>query len=134
MPNTLPLPAGPLREFRWTKKVADLVLKENQDFQRMVSFENLSKKMLLVTAISNPARLDAFLPANVVGKIYMTDHAYFDESFLKEQMQKYEASSLLVTQKDAVKMKDFKLPLSLMKLKLEIKEKIFTEVNHYIHN
>jgi len=133
IPNTLPLPAGPLREFGWTKKVADLVLKEAQDFQRVVSFENLSEKMLLVTAISNPARLDAFLPANVVGKIYMPDHAYFDESFLKEQIQSYGATTLLVTQKDAVKMRDFKLPLSLMKLKLEITDKVFTEVNHYIN-
>jgi tetraacyldisaccharide 4'-kinase len=134
MPNSLPLPAGPLREFQWTKRVADLVLKEERDFKRVVSFENLSEKMLLVTAISNPARLDAFLPDNVVGKVYLEDHAYFDESFLKEQMQKYGATTLLVTQKDAVKMQDFKLPLSLMKLKLEITDKVFTEVNHYINH
>lgn len=134
MQNTLPLPAGPLREFSWTKKVADLVLKDSQDFQRKVSFENLSEKMLLVTAISNPRRLDAFLPDNVVGKVYMEDHAYFDEAVLKEQMQSYGAKRLLVTQKDAVKMRDFKLPLSLMKLELEITDKVFREVNHYIND
>ena len=132
MPNTLPLPAGPLREFAWTKGYADLVLKEDQNFKRVVSFENLSEKMLLVTAISNPARLNAFLPENVVGKIYFDDHAYFDETLLKEEMKKYGADTLLVTQKDVVKMKHFKLPLSLMKLKLEISDKVFTEVNHYI--
>ncbi len=132
MPNTLPFPAGPLREFAWTKKYADLVLKEDRDFKRVVSFENLSEKMLLVTAISNPARLDVFLPENIVGKIYFDDHAYFDEGSLKEKMKKYGADTLLVTQKDIVKMKHFQLPLSLMKLKLEISGKVFTEVNHYI--
>ena len=132
MPNTLPLPAGPLREFAWTKGYADLVLKEDQNFKRVVSFENLSEKMLLVTAISNPARLNAFLPENVVGKIYFDDHAYFDETLLKEEMKKYGADTLLVTQKDVVKMKHFKLPLSLMKLKLEISDKVFTKVNDYI--
>lgn len=133
MPNTLPLPAGPLREFIWTKRYADLVLKEDRDFKRVVSFENLSEKMLLVTAISNPARLDAYLPENIVGKIYFDDHAYFDEASLKEEMKKYGADTLLVTQKDIVKMKHFKLPLSLMKLKLEITDKVFTQVNHYIN-
>ena len=132
MPNNLPLPAGPLREFAWTKQYADLVLKEDRDFKRVVSFENLSEKMLLVTAISNPARLDTFLPENIVGKIYFDDHVYFDEDSLKEEMKKYSADTLLVTQKDVVKMKHFKLPLSLMKLKLEISDKVFTEVNHYI--
>ncbi|SFV61287.1 Tetraacyldisaccharide 4'-kinase [hydrothermal vent metagenome] len=132
MPNTLPFPAGPLREFAWTKYYADSILKEDSDFKRVVFFENLSKRMLLVTAISNPARLDAFLPENVVGKVYLEDHAYFDESFLEKQMQRYGATTLLVTQKDAVKMCNFKLPLSLMKLKLEIQNEIQTQVDAYV--
>ncbi len=132
MPNTLPLPAGPLREFDWTKKYADLVLKEDEDFTRVVSFENLSEKMLLVTAISNPARLDAFLPENIVGKIYLDDHAYFDETSLKEEMTKYGAHTLLVTQKDMVKMQHFKLPLSVMKLKLDISGRVFVSVDAYL--
>jgi len=132
IPNILPFPAGPLREFSWTKKVANLVLKEDEDFKRIVTFENLSAKMLLVTAISNPARLDAFLPSGVVGKIFMPDHAYFDEVFLKQQMQHYGATTLLVTQKDAVKMREFALPLSLMKLKLTIDNSVFKKINHYV--
>jgi tetraacyldisaccharide 4'-kinase len=44
------------------------------------------------------------------------------------------ASSLLVTQKDAVKMKAFTLPLSLMKLKLELNDALFIEVDRYIKN
>ena len=132
LPNTLAFPSGPLREFSWTKRYADVVLKEEKDFKRVVTFENLSEKMLLVTAISNPSRLDAFLPENVVGKLYFDDHAYFDEASLREEMKRFGADTLLVTQKDAVKMKGFKLSLSVMKLKLEIKNEILTQVNAYV--
>jgi len=132
--NTLPFPAGPLREFAFTKRYADMVAKEEREFKRVVEYENLSDRMLLVTAISNPKRLDAYLPQGVVGSIYLEDHAYFDEDILKAQMLAHGASSLLVTQKDAVKMKAFKLPLSLMKLKLELDDALFIEVDRYIKN
>ena len=131
-PNTLPFPAGPQREFTFTRRYANIVAKERQSFKRVVEYENLSDKMLLVTAISNPSRLNSYLPEGVVGKIYLEDHAYFNENELKAQMLAYDAKSLLVTQKDAVKMQDFKLPLSLMKLKLEIDDALFMEVDRYI--
>ena len=130
--NYLPLPAGAFREFYLSNRYADIVAKEGEDFVRKVSFENLRSKMLLVTAISNPDRLDKYLPDGVVQKVYLQDHAYFEEEPLKEHMQECGAESLLVTQKDAVKMQDFKLPLSKMKLKLEIKNEIFIQIDEYI--
>jgi len=133
-PNTLPFPAGPQREFTFTKRYANIVAKEKKLFNRVVEYENLSDKMLLVTAISNPSRLDSYLPKGVVGKVYLEDHAYFNENALKGQMLSYGAKSLLVTQKDAVKMQEFKLPLSLMKLKLEVDETLFMEIDRYIKN
>lgn len=132
MPNTLPFPAGPLREFSFSKRYAELIVKEEKDFKRVVTYENLSDKMLLVTAISNPTRLDDYLPKGVVGHIYLDDHAYFNEANLEAKMLAVGASSLLVTQKDAVKMQDFKLPLSLMKLELEINDEVLTSVDRYI--
>ena len=134
IPNTLPFPAGPLREFAFTKLYADVIAKEEKMFKRVVEYENLSDTMLLVTAISNPSRLDVYLPSGIVGKIYLEDHAYFNENELKAQMLAYGAKSLLVTQKDAVKMQEFKFPLSLMKLKLEVDDALFTEVDRYIEN
>jgi len=131
-PNTLPFPAGPLREFACTKRYADSIAKENETFKRVVTYENLKPKMLLVTAISNPKRLDAYLPEGVVEKVYLEDHAYFDEARLQEKMLACGAESLLVTQKDAVKMQTFKLPLSLMKLELEIDDALWVEVDKYI--
>jgi tetraacyldisaccharide 4'-kinase len=130
--NYLPFPAGAFREFWFNKKYADIVAKEGESFERQVHFENLTSKMLLVTAISNPIRLDSYLPEGIVQKVYLEDHAYFEEEKLKILLSKYEAQSLLVTEKDRVKMQGFKLPISEMKLKLEIKETIYTQVNEYI--
>ncbi len=130
--NYLPFPAGAFREFWFNKKYADIVAKEGESFERQVDFEDLTQKMLLVTAISNPSRLDSYLPEGVVEKVYLEDHAYFEEEKLKILLSKYEVQSLLVTEKDRVKMQGFKLPISEMKLKLEIKENIFTQVDEYI--
>ena len=130
--NYLPFPSGAFREFAFASRHADIVVKENKDFRREVRFENLTSKMLLVTAISNPKRLEAFLPEGIVEKVILPDHAYFNEEILRAKMNDTEATSLLVTQKDRVKMKDFKLTLSLMKLELHINKEICDAVNTYI--
>ena len=130
--NYLPFPAGAFREFWFNKKYADIVAKEGESFRREVAYENLSSRMLLVTAISNPGRLDKYLPEGVVHKVYLEDHAYFEEEMLEKLLSEYGAQTLLVTQKDMVKMGGFKLPISQMKLKLEIKESIFMQVEEYI--
>ena len=130
--NTLPFPSGAFREFSFSSKYADIVAKEDNSFTRNVSFENLTSKMLLVTAISNPQRLDSYLPEGIVHKVYLEDHAYFEVEVLQKLLEQYKATSLLVTQKDAVKMQNFKLPLSHMKLKLDIEDEVFSEVDHYV--
>lgn len=130
--NHYVFPSGPFREFFSQRKYADSIAKEGIDFLRQVEFVDVTEKMLLITAISNPTRLDAYLPANVVGKIYLKDHAYFDESALQELLKTHKALSILCTSKDRVKMKGFKLPISEMKLKLEIKNEIFTQIDEYI--
>ena len=130
--NTLPFPAGPFREFSFVKRFADLVLIENRDFRRRVFYRGLSEKMLLATAISHPERLEPFLPDGVISRYYLPDHAYFDENKLKGLMLDCGADSLLVTQKDAVKMEDFKLRLSIMELELTIDSDILKEIDRYI--
>ena len=130
--NYLPFPAGAFREFYFNRKYADIIAKEGDDFKRVVSFEDLSERMVLVTAISNPARLDKYLPEGVVEKVYLEDHAYFDEKTLKTILEEHNASSLLCTSKDKVKIQDFKLPISEMKLKLEIKNEIFIKIDDYL--
>ena len=130
--NYLPFPAGAFREFYFNRKYADVIVKEDDDFKRVVSFEDLRERMVLVTAISNPARLDRYLPEGVVEKVYLEDHAYFNEQILKTILEEHTASSVLCTSKDKVKMEGFKLAISEMKLKLEIKNEIFIKIEDYI--
>ena len=132
--NYMPFPAGPFREFFFMKRFADLSLYEEIDFKRVVTVENITKKMLLATAISNPQRLKPFLPKGIVGEYYLEDHAFFNENELKKKMLEVDATSLLVTQKDEVKMQGFKLPLSVMQLELEIKNEILEKIDRYIKN
>jgi len=130
--NYLPFPSGGFREFYFDRVYANLVLKEGEDYHRVVEYENLTQSMMLTTAISNPKRLDKYLPKGVVDRYILEDHAYFDEEVLKEQMKAKNITSLLVTQKDAVKLSDFKLPLSIMKLKLEIRNSVYESIDKYI--
>ena len=130
--NPFPFPAGPFREFSFDRRYADIVLKENENFRRIVTYENLSEKMLLLTAISHPDRLDPYLPKGVVSKYYLSDHSYFDEGDINKRMQECGAESLLVTQKDMVKMEGFKLRISIMKLELDIDDFVFQKIDSYI--
>ncbi len=132
LPNILPFPAGPFREFFFVKYLADMVLKEGKDFNRVVETDTLKSPVLLVTAIANPKRLDPYLPSEVVGKYYLEDHAYFDEKILEKKMKEAGAGSLLVTQKDAVKMAGFKLPIVEMRLKLSIDREKMAKIDKYI--
>jgi len=130
--NYYTFPSGPFREFVGTRRKADVIAKEGKAFTRHVSIENASDRMVLVTAISNPKRLDTYLPKNVVKKIYYDDHAYFDEAVLQKILEENQASSILCTSKDRVKMQGFKLAISEMKLELEIKNEIWTQVDAYV--
>lgn len=130
--NYYTFPAGPFREFFGTRSKADIIAKEFKEFSRVVHTEDITERMVLVTAISNPQRLDAYLPDGIVNKVYYEDHAYFDESILQKLLEENHATSILCTSKDRVKMHHFKLPISEMKLKLEIKKEIFTRVDSYI--
>ncbi len=128
--STLPLPSGPFREFAFTKRFADLCLTEDREFRRKVTITNPTQKMLLVTAIANPKRLEPYLP-EVVEKIYFPDHAYFDARQLRDLLRKHEAESILCTQKDLVKMDD-SLPLSVLQLQLEIEKGVYETIDRYI--
>ena len=132
--NPLPFPAGPFREYSFMKRYADLLLRENRDYKRKIFYSNLGRKMLLVTAISHPERLNPYLPDGVVSRYYLPDHAYFNEEMLEKMMLDRGADSLLVTRKDAVKMEGFKLPLSIIELELEINSTYWEVIGHYIQS
>ena len=73
-----------------------------------------------------------YLPKGLIAQIYLEDHAYFDEDELQELLLKHKATSILCTSKDIVKMDGFKLEISEMKLKLEIRKDVFVQCDEYI--
>ena len=131
--NSFCLPSGPFREPKSFEKFASLILQENIDFKREVKIKNPTKRMILITAISKPKRLDSFLP-KVVEKIYFPDHYNFKKEEIVKLIYKYNASSILTTQKDAVKMEKFNLPLSILELEIKIEEKILKKCDDFIYN
>lgn len=125
------LPSGMYREWRGAYGEADLIVSEGVDYIREVGIENPTERMLLVTAIANPMRLDEFLPS-VVGKVYYPDHSKFDFEELQREFLKHQATSLLVTSKDAVKLEGINLPLSLLQLRLQITSGVIAKIDSYL--
>jgi len=119
--NNFCLPSGPYRERLWSGKDAK-VLREDVDFFRKVTLKDATPKMALVTAIARPQRLDKYLPEDIVAKHYFEDHHSYTKEELQKILQEDEATSLLVTYKDYVKIQGFGLPLSLLDLEVKVKE------------
>ncbi len=130
-PNGFCLPAGPYRLPKFFKKEADLVVVEGRDFKRRVHIKNPSKKMVLLTSIANPKRLEPYIPKNTV-KYSFEDHHRFSYKEIKEIYDKERPDTFLVTIKDFVKLKEFPFSYSLLKLSMDIDESIFEKIDGYI--
>ena len=114
-----------------------IVLQEGVDFVRKVTVQNPSEKMLLLSGIANPSRLEEFLQnhaQNIVAKITLKDHARFDKNQVKKWLDSTNATSILTTQKDAVKLESFGFPLSIMKLDLEVSKEALKPIINYLQH
>ncbi len=131
--NRFCLPAGPFREPPSYYRKADLVAVENVDYTRKVHIANRSDRMVLVTAIARPQRLEKFVPA-FIERVFFPDHYRFQERELAKILREYNADSILTTEKDAVKMEQFRVDLSILKLEIELSPKIIEAVKRYIAN
>ncbi|MBU0721083.1 tetraacyldisaccharide 4'-kinase [bacterium] len=127
--NNSCLPSGPFRERLWSSKRA-IVLKEEEDFKRVVELKNKSAKMSLVTAIARPSRLDTYLP-DVVKKHYFEDHHSFEKEELDAILSADGTDSILVTYKDFVKVESFGIPLSLLDMHVDVDKRIFNIIDKY---
>lgn len=125
------IPSGLYRENPSLYKSADILALEGIDYKREVEIINPTERMLLVTAIANPSRLEEYIP-NIVGKLIFKDHAQFNIPYLISETKKHNATSLLITQKDEVKLQECPIPLSIMELKLWIDPQIKEKIRHYI--
>lgn len=128
-PNRFCLPSGAYRERLWSDKSV-VMLYEGKSFKRSVTVQNPTDKMVLVTAIARPERLDTYLP-EVSEKIYFEDHHMFKQGELEAIVERTGATSLLVTQKDFVKMSSFNLNLSCLELTIELDKTLITTVKEY---
>ncbi len=131
--NSFCLPAGPFREPLSYYKKADLVAIENVDFTREVHIHNKSNRMVLVTAISKPERLEKFV-SPFIERVYFPDHYRFQERELAKILREFGADTILTTQKDAVKMENFRIDLSVLVLEIKLSPKIVDAVKNYIDN
>ena len=116
------LPSGAYRYPSKFYAKADHVVKEGEDFTRTSETINQTEKMVLVTAIANPQRLEPYFSLCIGREIY-PDHYAFSRDELAKILERYGATSLLVTRKDAVKMEEFGLPLSVIALKTTLADK-----------
>lgn len=129
--NSFCLPSGPYREKLWPGKQI-VPVRESVEFSRYVQIENPTSKMVLVTAIARPQRLDPYLP-EVMDKIYFEDHHFFTERELREILDKSGATSLLVTEKDLVKIASYGFEYSVLKLSLQVDESITSTIKEYVY-
>jgi tetraacyldisaccharide 4'-kinase len=129
--NNFCLPSGPYREKVWLGKKVYKVY-EDKDFKRDVTIKNPTKKMVLLTAIAKPNRLDPFLPKEVVARYYFEDHHSFSKDEIKAIYDKEQPTSFLVTLKDYVKLKEFDFEYSLLDLDLELDKKLLLDIKNYL--
>jgi len=130
------LPSGPYREQLYNSKKV-LQLQDKIDFKRSVSFLNVQKKVVLVTSIARPNRLDSYLTdltSDVVEKVYFPDHHYFEKEILEKILKSSGADALLMTYKDYVKVESFNLPVTLMDLDVVLSSYILQSVENYMKN
>ena len=131
--NKFCLPGGPFREPSSLYRKADITAVENIHFTRKVEILNRSERMVLVTAISKPERLEKFVPP-FIERVFFPDHYRFQERELAKILREYNADSILTTQKDAVKMEKFRIDLSILALEIELRPEIVERVKRYIVN
>ena len=129
--NLLCLPSGGYREPKMMYSMADLVLKEEVDFKRVVTFKQngkivntLPEKLLLLTAISKANRLLDFLPQETKLVIF-EDHHNFTKNEIDEVLQNNREYSIITTLKDMVKLDKFNIKdIYLMDLELELSDSV----------
>lgn len=139
--NNFCLPSGAYREPKSFYKKANLVLKEERDFKRVVTIlkeekkEELPKNTILLTAISKPKRVLEFLPKGIK-TIFFEDHHTFTKDEIDKILKEFPNFAIVTTKKDFVKLQEFNIKnLYLMDLNIEFYENSnLKNIDIYIKN
>ncbi|VAY86860.1 Tetraacyldisaccharide 4'-kinase [hydrothermal vent metagenome] len=137
--NIFCLPSGGYRETKIMYSFASLVLQDGIDFTRIVTFnknnqivKELPKRLILLTAISKPKRLLEFLHEDTIIVSY-PDHYYFKQDDLEQVKTKYPNYSIITTQKDEVKLRQFDIKnLYIMNLDINITQENINRIDNFI--
>ena len=126
----LTIPSGAYRYPQSFYSLADFIPRKADIINRS-EILNASARMLLVSGIANPQRLSPVFH-RCIAHVFFPDHYEFKKEELEELFKKHEATSLLVTGKDFVKIKDFGLPLSLLSLKTSLSDNFKYKLENYV--
>ncbi|QKF62854.1 tetraacyldisaccharide 4'-kinase [Campylobacter mucosalis] len=117
----LTIPSGGYRYPVSFYKFANFIAEQDRDYFRYSEILNPTPKMVLVTAIANPLRLEPFF-YKTIAQVFFEDHHAFTHQELEQILKKYNATSLLMTKKDFVKAQNFGIKISLISLKTELSQ------------
>lgn len=123
-------PSGAYRYPKFFYKFANFI-PQKDDIIKKSHILNQTDRMLLVTAIANPNRLKEHFDKCIDIKFY-PDHYFFSKDELENLLQKFNATSLLVTMKDYVKIERFNLPISIIILETNISKKFEKTLHDYV--
>ncbi len=134
--NIFCLPSGGYRETKMMYSFANVVLRDGTDFQRVVKYKKnnntidiLPSNIVLLTAISKHQRLLEYLPEDIDVVSY-PDHHFFTKKDLESLESNYPNSSIITTQKDFVKLKQFNIKeLYIMDLEIKINQESLDKIN-----
>ncbi len=125
--NLFCLPSGGYRETKMMYSFVPVVLKDGEDFKRVITFkqngkiiDNLPSNIVLLTAISKAHRLLEYLPKDTKTEIFI-DHYNFTKNDIVNIETKYPNHTIITTAKDMVKLDKFKIDnIILIDLEIDI--------------
>ena len=127
--NRFCIPSGGYRYSKYFLKYSDLILKEGEDFKRVVQIPNI-ENYILITAISKPERLFQFIQPKYYH--FFMDHYQYKKSEIEEILNKYGVKTILTTKKDFVKLKEMGFHIKIIELNLEISERVINKIEEYL--
>ncbi|MEA3513729.1 MAG: tetraacyldisaccharide 4'-kinase [Campylobacterota bacterium] len=139
--NLFCLPSGGYRDTKMMYSFAQLVLKDGEDFKRVVTFKNNNDKTIdnlpdntvLLTAISKANRLFEYLPEDLKTIIY-PDHYNYTSDDISSLYKKFgDDTNIITTKKDMVKLEKFNIKnIYVMDLSIETLNDKLSKAYDYI--
>lgn len=126
------LPSGAYRLPMFCKKYADFIAYEQKDFEKISKIKP-KKDMILISAIAKPFRLDEF-KKYVINSYFLNDHDEISFDFIQDKLKTNNAKTILCTQKDYVKIKDFGFDISVIELDVKLSDDFIFALKNYEKN